>query len=524
MKFFIIIIIFTYISCKSINRMFRICYINSILSIKKGENNYPFIKRKLKNFCSMNEYDNIKKFYGNIEEGFNSNKSPPYLLKFKNSNDVLAYTDKIDSDCLNQIKNLAKLKIIKGHVTILPDVHLGKGIIIGSVFLTKDFIIPNGVGVDIGCGILCVKINNLKKKDLNDRIINNIYNKIKKNIPLSFDCHDKEIFDSKTVFSNLLNKYASKNIKDIIKPKHLQQLGTLGGGNHFIEIVYDATYSNQKNKMQKSLDNNIHNNIYEDDINNSIDKKYNNICDNNVSNNVCDEQNFNNSDIYILIHSGSRNIGKTTAEFYDILASEESKMKRNDLAYLDLRKENGKNYIKDMKLCLEYAKYNRIYMMKTIEKIIYEEVKCTLNWENSINIHHNFCNYEMVTYIDKNEIKNDYMYVTRKGSTSSKKDEYGIIPGNMKTGSYIVKGKGNMLSYNSCSHGCGRLLSRTKAKQIINQNDFVNIMKGIKCDTNKKIRDEAPQAYKNINEVLKNQDSLIYVIKKLLPIINIKGF
>ncbi|CRH02643.1 conserved protein, unknown function [Plasmodium relictum] len=518
MNFLIIIFFFfKYIFCKSLNRMFRISYINSIVSIKK--NNYKFIKRILKNLCFVNENNNIKNFYRIKESGFHSDKSPPYLLKFENSNDILAYTDKIDNDCLNQIKNLAKLKIIKGHVAILPDVHLGKGIIIGSVFLTKDFIIPNGVGVDIGCGILCVKINNLKKKDLNDKIINNIYNKIKKNIPLSFDCHDKEVFDSKTVFTNLINKYASNNIKDIIKLKHFKQLGTLGGGNHFIEIVYDATYSKQKNKMKKSLDNNIFNNIYNDDIKISSDINYND-----VPINISDEQEYGDSDIYIMIHSGSRNIGKTTAEFYDILASEESNMKRNDLAYLDLRKENGKNYLKDMKLCLEYAKYNRIYMMKTIEKIIYEEVKCTLNWENAINIHHNFCNYEMVSYIDNNEIKNDYMYVTRKGSTSSKKDEFGIIPGNMKVGSYIVKGKGNKLSYNSCSHGCGRLLSRTKAKQIINQNDFVNIMKGVKCDTNKKIRDEAPQAYKNLNEVLKNQDSLIYIIKKLLPIINIKGY
>ncbi|GAB69050.1 hypothetical protein PCYB_144780, partial [Plasmodium cynomolgi strain B] len=451
-------------------------------------------------------YDNneVSNFYGINESGFSNSRPPPYLLRFDKCNDIIAYTNEIDNESLKQIKNLAMLDIIKGHVTILPDVHLGKGIIIGSVFLTKHFIIPNGVGVDIGCGVLCVKINKLKKKNLHEDVINNIYKKIKQNVPLSFDSHEKEVFDAKNVLDGLVAKYASSNMAHIMTPKHLKQMGTLGGGNHFIEIAYDASDEGKEEPLNGDLSGEKH----QDDTPLSYRS----------------EQNHSpESDIYILIHSGSRNIGKSTAEFYDELASQESKVKRNDLAYLDLRKKQGQNYLKDMRLCQEYAKYNRIYMMKIIEKIIKEEINCTLDWKNAINIHHNFCNHELVTYVHNREVKREYMYVTRKGATSSMKNQLGIIPGNMKVGSYIVRGKGNKLSYNSCSHGCGRVLSRTHAKKIINQADFVNIMRSVRCDTSAKIRDEAPQAYKNLNQVLRNQDSLIHVVRRLLPLINVKG-
>ncbi|EDL47582.1 tRNA-splicing ligase RtcB, putative [Plasmodium vivax] len=445
----------------------------------------------------------VSNFYGISESGFSNSRPPPYLLRFDKCNDIIAYTNEVDSECLKQIKNLAMLDIIKGHVTILPDVHLGKGIIIGSVFLTKDFIIPNGVGVDIGCGVLCVKINKLKKKNLREHIINNIYKKIKRNVPLSFDSHEKEVFDAKKVLDGLVAKYASRNMAHIMTPRHLKQMGTLGGGNHFIEIAYDASDGGEE-----ALSGNQSGETHQNDAPHSYTS----------------EQNHSpESDIYILIHSGSRNIGKRTAEFYDELASQESKVKRNDLAYLDLKKEQGQNYLKDMQLCLEYAKCNRIYMMKIIERIIYEEVNCTLDWQSVINIHHNFCNQELVTYVHSGEVKREYMYVTRKGATSSKKNQLGVIPGNMKVGSYIVRGKGNKLSYSSCSHGCGRVLSRTHAKKIINQTDFVNIMRGVRCDTNARIRDEAPQAYKNLGQVLRNQDSLVHVVRRLLPLINVKG-
>ncbi|KJP85064.1 hypothetical protein AK88_05302 [Plasmodium fragile] len=452
-------------------------------------------------FYSSSEVSN---FYGIKESGFSNSRPPPYLLRFDKCNDIIAYTSEIDNESLKQIKNLAMLDIIKGHVTILPDVHLGKGIIIGSVFLTNHFIIPNGVGVDIGCGVLCVKINKLKKKDLHEDVINNIYKKIKRNIPLSFDYHEKEVFDAKNVLDGLVSKYASSNMAHIMRPKHLKQMGTLGGGNHFIEIAYDA--SDDKNEEPPN------GNLSGDTNQDGTARSYR-----------CEQNHSPESDIYILIHSGSRNIGKRTAEFYDDLASQESKVKRNDLAYLDLRKKQGQNYLQDMQLCQEYAKYNRIYMMKIIEKIINEEVNCTLDWPNAINIHHNFCSHELVTYLHNGEVKTEHMYVTRKGATSSKKNQLGIIPGNMKAGSYIVRGKGSKLSYNSCSHGCGRVLSRTHAKKIINQADFVNIMRGVRCDTNAKIRDEAPQAYKNLNQVLRNQDSLIHVVRCLLPLINVKG-
>lgn len=525
---FLVLIVFQFknVNCRK-KRMtlevFSKCFIQSvptqlktyIVKIPKGEKAFMYRRmfsgvssRQIKRVSHLrNENSSADSFY-NREIGSTGSDSFPYLIKLEQSNNVLAYTNDIDKDCFTQIKNLAKLPIIKGHVTILPDVHLGKGIIIGSVFLTEHFIIPNGVGVDIGCGILCAKIKNCKKKKLTDTKINNIYNKIKKRVPLSFDYHEKEVFNSKDFFYNLINQNGSKIIKELVQSKHVKQLGSLGGGNHFIEIVYDASDIVAKEEEEEKK-------IY---INNNADGYSNG---QHKLQDKCDE-----FDVYILIHSGSRNLGKTVAEYYDMLASEESNMKRNDLAYLNLHNVNGQNYLMDMKVCMEYAKQNRIYMMKIIEDIIYEELHCKLDWDNSINIHHNFCNFEKVTFFDKqkNKVEHKFMYVTRKGSTSSKKGELGIIPGNMKVGSYIVKGKGNILSYNSCSHGCGRLLSRTKAKQLISQNDFVQAMKGIKCDTHQKIKDEAPQAYKNLDQVLKNQNTIIDILKKLLPIINIKGF
>ncbi|EUD69072.1 hypothetical protein C922_00764 [Plasmodium inui San Antonio 1] len=491
--------------CLSPSSMMReLCYVRSgaLSSMSPKKSAFKFKQRRETHLFHANS--EVSDFYGINEIGFSNSRPPPYLLRFDKCNDVIAYTSEIDNESLKQIKNLAMLDIIKGHVTILPDVHLGKGIIIGSVFLTKHFIIPNGVGVDIGCGVLCVKINRLKKKNLHQDVINNIYQKIKRNVPLSFDSHEKEVFDAKNVLDGLVATYASSNMAHIMTPKHLKQMGTLGGGNHFIEIAYDASDDEKAESLNGDLSEETHQNDTPPSYNSG-------------------RNHSPESDIYILIHSGSRNIGKRTAEFYDELASQESKVKRNDLAYLDLRKKQGQNYLKDMRLCQEYAKCNRIYMMKIIEKIINEEVNCTLDWENAINIHHNFCSHELVTYVQDSQVKREYMYVTRKGATSSKKNQLGIIPGNMKVGSYIVRGKGSKLSYNSCSHGCGRVLSRTHAKKIINQADFVNIMKGVRCDTNSKIRDEAPQAYKDLTQVLRNQDSLIHVVRRLLPLINVKG-
>lgn len=159
-------------------------------------------------------------------------------------------------------------------------------------------------------------------------------------------------------------------------------------------------------------------------------------------------------------------------------------------------------------------------------KIVSQVTKVEVDTSKSINIHHNYCQCETCKVKDERtgqEVFRD-LWITRKGATSAREGQLGIIPGSMGVGSYIVRGKGNPLSWQSCSHGAGRRFSRAKAKSSISQNDFVNSMSGIVCDTDPKLRDEAPQAYKDLNEVMSNQASLVDIVHKLRPLINVKGF
>ena len=172
--------------------------------------------------------------------------------------------------------------------------------------------------------------------------------------------------------------------------------------------------------------------------------------------------------------------------------------------------------MKDMEWCQSYAWHNRRFMKEIMVDILEKETGKHADLEHSVNIHHNYCACE--------ECNGRKLWVTRKGATSAKKGEWGIIPGSMGTGSYITKGKGNPLSWQSCSHGAGRQMSRTKAHSNITQEEFEQSMKGIVCDTHPSVKDEAPQAYKDLTEVMKNQESLAEIVYRLLPIINVKGF
>jgi len=184
--------------------------------------------------------------------------------------------------------------------------------------------------------------------------------------------------------------------------------------------------------------------------------------------------------------------------------------------YLPIDSQEGQDYLKDMEWCQQYAFHNRKIMKQSMLDIIEKVTGRSADTSKSINIHHNYCTCE--------DCGNRKLWITRKGATSAKLGELGIIPGSMGAGSFITRGKGNILSWNSSSHGAGRKMSRTKAHSAITQDSFEKAMKGIICDTHPSVKDEAPQAYKNLSTVIQNQHSLTDVVHRLYPLINVKGF
>ena len=224
-----------------------------------------------------------------------------------------------------------------------------------------------------------------------------------------------------------------------------------------------------------------------------------------------------------MLHSGSRGIGHNVANHYDKVAKLNLQKKGVDtdtlkgIHYMPIESQEGQDYLTDMEWCQRYAFHNRHVMQKTMLDILEQVTGKQANIEESVNIHHNYCACE-----DCGDGRK--LWVTRKGATSAKLGELGIIPGSMGTGSFITRGRGNPLSWSSSSHGAGRRMSRTRASLEIPQEEFEKAMEGVVCDTHPNVRDEAPQAYKDLTQVMKNQESLTDIVHHLLPLVNVKGF
>lgn len=374
---------------------------------------------------------------------------------------IKIWTEYAEDGAMEQINNIAKLPFAFRHIAIMPDVHQGYGMPIGGVLATKNYIIPNAVGVDIGCGMRAVKTNMFH---INPDYLKKAMQKIREEIPLGRNHND---------FSNINDMPELKYDMEIINKEYnnaSRQIGTLGGGNHFIEI-------------QRGKD----------------------------------------GFIWVMIHSGSRNLGYKVAQYYNKIAKElneewKSVVPRSwDLAFLPFGSDEGYSYIKEMNYCVGFAKANRKLMMSKIKNIIDTELG-TAEWEEDIDIAHNYVRLE-------NHFKEN-VWVHRKGATSAKLGEIGIIPGSMGTKSYIVEGLGNPESFTSCSHGAGRKLSRSKAREKLDLEeqkkilDEQGIIHGIR---NISDLDEAPSAYKNIKTVMENQKDLVKIVEELSPIAVIKG-
>lgn len=381
---------------------------------------------------------------------------------------VKMWLENIEDGALAQIKNLANFPFAFHHVAIMPDCHQGYGMPIGGVLAVKNVVIPNAVGVDIGCGMSVIPSN---LQELPVETLKKIMGEIRQAVPVGFN-HHKEAQDS-SLMPQWKGSEASfvygDRIVNIERESALHQLGTLGGGNHFIEI-------------QKGSDGNI----------------------------------------WVMIHSGSRNLGKKVADHYNKVATTlnekyaSSVPKEAELAFLPIDSEEGQDYLAEMQYCVDFAYQNRRLMMFRIIDIFIKHTKC--NFGNLINIAHNYAQME-------HHFGSDVM-VHRKGATSAKLGEIGIIPGSQGTSSYIVEGLGNPESFNSCSHGAGRKMGRKQAERELNLEEEIKkldekgILHGIR---GKHDLDEASGAYKDIDDVMNNQSDLVKILVKLSPLGVIKG-
>ena len=373
----------------------------------------------------------------------------------------------IEDGAMEQVKNLANLPFAFHHIAIMPDCHLGVGMPIGGVLATENVIVPSAVGVDIGCGMCAVKTSLTK---ISQDQLKKIMGEIRKQIPVGFKHHETKQ-DISLMPNDGLNSWEELPICGQEFENALTQIGTLGGGNHFIEI-------------QKGTDGHI----------------------------------------WIMLHSGSRNLGYKVAEYYDNLATELNKKwytsvdKSVKLAFLPIDSEEGQAYIKEMNYCVDFALANRKLMMDRICKIFRDEleIETYVEFEPIINIAHNYASLE--NHYGKN------VWVHRKGATLARKGTIGIIPGSMGTSSYIVEGLGNKESFESCSHGAGRKMGRRQAIDNLNLEEEQKKMKGILGKPrNKEDLQEAPGAYKNIIDVIDNEKDLIKVLVGLKPLAVIKG-
>jgi tRNA-splicing ligase RtcB len=370
---------------------------------------------------------------------------------------IKLWLDDIEGGALDQAKNLANLPFAYRWVAIMPDSHQGYGMPIGGVLATNGVIIPNAVGVDIGCGMNAVKTG-LPSIDIDS--MKAIMGKVREVIPVGFE-HNKEAqpwpgFDSAPDIKIIQQELKSAR----------EQLGTLGGGNHFIEI-----------------------------------------------------QQGGDGFIWLMIHSGSRNFGFKTAKVYNELAQKlcarwYSSVSDKDLAFLPIETPEGKEYFSAMKYCLDFAKANRELMMDRLIGIVQAETGTSVL--DKLDIHHNYAAFEH--HYGKNVL------IHRKGATKAQLHQRGIIPGSMGTSSYIVSGLGNPESFESCSHGAGRRMGRKEACRTLvledEQKKMENVIHGLR---NQNELDEAPGAYKDIDVVMANQKDLVEVLVRLTPLAVIKG-
>lgn len=376
----------------------------------------------------------------------------------------------IEPKAVNQLYNISKMPFIFNHIAVMPDCHLGKGATVGSVIATNNAIIPAAVGVDIGCGMIAVRTT-FKAGDLPDNL-HALRLGIERRIPLGAGGYNSKITTTASKRIGLLNDQAEAKSYDKFTRHWAHSLGSLGSGNHFIEICLDE-----------------------------LDR------------------------VWVVLHSGSRGIGNLLAQKHIKIAQNMAKemmihLEDPDLAYLPQARPEFQDYVEDLLWAQKFALLSREEMMDRV----LTELSYTMFGKDGhqqameverINCHHNFT--QMEHHMGKN------VWVTRKGAIQASTGMRGVIPGSMGARTYVVTGLGNPMSFNSAPHGAGRRMSRTEAFKTFTQEDFDKVMEGVECSHSPKLIDEIPMAYKNIDEVMENSKDLVRIDHVLKQIVNIKG-
>ncbi|MER7672241.1 RtcB family protein [Kitasatospora sp. NPDC096128] len=376
----------------------------------------------------------------------------------------------VEGAALQQLRNISSLPWLHG-LAVMPDVHLGKGATVGSVIAMKDAVCPAAVGVDIGCGMSAVKTS-LTAKDLPDDL-SGLRSRIEQAIPVGRGLHADPV--DPTALPGFRTEgwddfwHRFDDIAEDVKwrrERAMQQMGTLGSGNHMIELCVDTVGS-----------------------------------------------------VWLMLHSGSRNIGKELAEHHMTVARSlphNQGLVDRDLAVFLAKTPEMADYRSDLYWAQEYAKHNRALMMALFQDVIRREfTKAKVTFDEVISCHHNYVAEERYDGVD--------LLVTRKGAIRAGTGEYGIIPGSMGTSSFIVRGLGNTAAFNSASHGAGRKMSRTAAKKRFTVRDLEEQTRGVECRKDSGVVDEIPGAYKSIEKVMEQQRDLVEIVAQIKQVICIKG-
>jgi len=383
---------------------------------------------------------------------------------------VKVYTGEIEPQARQQLVNISRLPIVHHHVAAMPDVHLGIGATVGSVIPTKKAIIPAAVGVDIGCGMMATRLS-LTANELDETSLKKVFAQIGRDVPVGFGQHDDVVSGAVKPFQKglrqILDKHAGIQKRIGKRSDWTRQLGTLGGGNHFIEVCLDEE-----------------------------------------------------SRVWAMLHSGSRGIGNAIGTYFIELAKKDSERNQlqlpdRDLAYFPEGAQHFDDYVEAVGWAQDYARANREEMMDLVLDAMRRHLPSFEVTGGAVNCHHN--------YVEREKHYGERVWLTRKGAIRAGAGELGIIPGSMGTRSYIVRGKGSAESFHSCAHGAGRLMSRNAAQKKFSLQDLEQQTAGVVCRKDKGVIDEIPGAYKSIDEVMANQSDLVDVVHTLKQVLCVKG-
>src|SRR3989440_2389157 len=385
---------------------------------------------------------------------------------------VKVYTGEIEAAARQQVVNISRLPIVHHHVAAMPDVHLGIGATVGSVIPTRKAIIPAAVGVDIGCGMIARRLS-LTGNELDEASLRKVFNQISRDVPVGFESHNDRDARAEAAkgfrkgLTKIMERHPGIGKRVGKRASWVHQLGTLGGGNHFIELCLDE--------------------------------------DNRA---------------WVMLHSGSRGIGNAIGSYFIELAKGDAQRNQirlpdRDLAYFPEGAQHFDDYVAAVGWAQDYARANRAEMIDLVLEAMRRHLPSFEATGEAVNCHHN--------YVEREFHYGEHVWLTRKGAIRAGRGELGIIPGSMGARSYIVRGKGAAESFQSCAHGAGRRMSRHAAQKRFSVADLEQQTAGVVCRKDKGVLDEIPGAYKDIDEVMANQADLIEPLHTLKQVLCVKG-